>query len=38
MKLERFLQARDALKRYIALFPEDAIARQALAEAEKAKP
>jgi len=38
MKLDRFPQAREALKRYVALFPEDAIAREALARAPEGNP
>ena len=38
MKLKRFPQAREALKRYVALFPEDAIGREALARAQEGNP
>ncbi len=38
MKLEQFPQARQALQRYVALFPEDAVAREALVRANDAKP
>jgi hypothetical protein len=36
--LEWFPQAREALKRYVALFPEDANAREALAQAKERNP
>jgi len=38
MKLDRLPQAREALKRYVALFPEDSIAREALARAPEGNP
>lgn len=38
MTLNRFPQAHEALKRYVALFPEDAVAREALARAKEGNP
>jgi tetratricopeptide (TPR) repeat protein len=38
MTLNRFPQAYEALKRYVALFPEDAVAREALARANEGNP
>ena len=38
MTLNRFPQAYEALKRYVALFPEDAVAREALARAKEGNP
>jgi hypothetical protein len=38
MTLNQFPQAREALKRYVALFPEDAIGREALARANEGNP
>ena len=36
--LHRLPQAREALKRYVTLFPEDAVGREALAAAEERGP
>jgi len=38
MSLDRLPQAHEALKRYVTLFPEDAIGREALARAEEGGP
>jgi len=35
MRLDQLPQAREALKRYVAVFPEDSIWREALARAEE---